>query len=50
VSNLQATVKRWEELRAAGVPPGSETREMAALRRALLDAGLWRVVYGIKDG
>lgn len=47
---LDEAEARWQELRAAGVPAGSEVREMAALRRLLLDAGRWRIVYDITGG
>jgi hypothetical protein len=44
-AKLQEAVKRWAELRAAGVPASAQTVEMIALRRCLMSAGLSALVY-----
>jgi hypothetical protein len=41
---LQA-IKRWQELRAIGVPAGSMMREMSELRYRLIALGLWDIVW-----
>ena len=45
VRPVDPVLDEWRRRRADGAQAGSQTQRMQTLRKALLDAGLWREVY-----